>query len=73
MYLGLFFTSHFSPLFTIKYVQSDLQEVAGVTIMALLEAGVFVLGQKVRNISRDLNVEAVQDGQDQLRPAESAT
>lgn len=47
----------------------DLQEVAGVAVSAFQKAGVSLLGQETGDVAWHLNIEAVQDGQDQLRPA----
>lgn len=39
-------------------------------VTALQEVGVSMLRQKAGNVAWDLNIEAVQDRQDQLRPVE---
>lgn len=48
---------------------SDLKEVPGVTVTALQESSLSLLGEEAGNVTRDSNIDAVHDRQNQLRPA----
>lgn len=52
-----------------KTKQTNLQEAAGVMVTALQEPRLFLLRQETGNVARDTNVKAVNDCEDELRPA----
>lgn len=71
---SFFFILYFYPFLISSFhnkssILSHLQEVPGVTISALEEMSVSLLRQKSGNVARDLNIEAIENGLDQLRPA----
>lgn len=54
-------------------VRVELQEVAGITVTALQEAGMSLFRQEAGNVAWDSNIEAIQDGQDQVRSVISSS